>query len=703
MYEGVEPDTVFTGNAWAPLSIPGYASITFKQACMGQPVHGLHFSNNVLNTLDFPAPYTYALDNRFSTLQSIPATDPTDPNEFAWDGVTLVPKRPRVAVDSIASGYLCGSNTLIRVPGVLPRIPTAFDIANKISWKDYALRSTPRGFVLGMELGKNGFLFTTGVGKTFWIMFIGSTGDQYTSRKLRFTVTRFGVCGLPSPSYFLDYDTGIKDFESGGLINRQIVGDNYSVLFSMKICDVAINGTKCVLGMYIPNPGGSDDDGVNQLSSWCVSYAECSFSLVDGIVQMSGRIARQYKNNNSPDANSCVTGDGAIVRPGTLRRPDSADNVVSQIFVGLIVEDNQVFFGGGATSDTTIFDGTIRIGKATFTEGVGNGGDANVSKAVSFGQDVGQYRIISSGTSYDIRQMRTISMCYDKNDKLVPITVSSTKVDNVLIETTKSCSFQGTGRHVRKLNQTYYNSLDNSYAPNGDFCEGGDGTATAIVVTEREAYYRKCIELRVDGYLVDYIEVENIYPQTATTTTLTYGYVTTSPGASLQLISKISEVRESKPPEPIINNFTPALPGIVGPLNYIGSYAEVKQAGGSGFIRNTAIPDINSPLAGLQFFIRLESNKLVSANVGDAGYSFGVTELQASDSFKYYVETLAAGDHIKRTVWNCYEGAKAVSNVPGHGQQNNPIFNVSAAAYHCAFNVETKQSVINGIQPYTFI
>lgn len=697
--EGVEPDTNFQNNAWKSLSIPGYASTTFRQACIGVPVHGLHYGKYVLNSLDFPAAYTYTLDARFSTLVVVPPSNPPTAADFAWDGEKLVPKRERVMVDSIAGGYLCGSTTLIRVPGTQPRTPTQYDIDNALAWKDYALRSTNSGFVLGMELGKGGFIFTTGVGKTFWITFAGSTGSKDVTRKIQFNVVRFGVVGLPSVPYQIEYDTGKKDFQAGGLINANIVGLNYDVPFALRLCDIAKNGTKCALGAHIQHPV-ADDDGVNQRGSWCVSFAECSFSLGgDDKVTVAGRIVQTYRGDDVATGNSYVTEAGALVRPGTLRRYKELDSVdVDRLVVGGILEDTQVYFGS-EPEGKVIFTGTLTTGYAlVHPDGSSSGDNVSLANAV-LPQGVGQSRRVGNGTSYDIREMRTIHMCYDKDEKLVPITISYTSVDNVQIETTTSVSSSGSGTHKRTLGQTSHVPPD-SYGPFGSFVEQSmsSGEASVTVVVERESYTRKCIELRVDGVLVDYFQVEQAMPQRKTTYTKTYGYY----GGTATQISDVSDV-DNTPPQTPNNAYSPTLPGIAGPLNFVGVYEQVKQAGGiAGHIRNTPV-DISDPRAKLRFFVRLESNKLVSAIVGDSGYSVGVDAVNAAETYQYFTEYLSTGKHIKRTVWNCYTGEPAENNVTGHGNPANPAFNVYASEYHSAFNVETRQCVIGGSQPYAFL
>lgn len=697
--EGVEPDTNFKDNAWKPLSIPGYASTTFRQACIGVPVHGLHYGKYVLNTLDFPAPYTYQLDARFSTLVVVPPSDPPTAADLAWDGEKLVPKRQRVMVDSIAGGYLCGSTTLIRVPGTQTRIPTQYDIDNALAWKDYALRSTQQGFVLGMELGKGGFLFTTGVGKTFWITYAGSTGSRDVNRKIQFNVVRFGVVGLPSASYQIEYDTGRKDFQAGGLINADIVGQNDAVPFALRLCDIAKNGLKCVLGAHIQHPV-ADDDGVNQRGSWCVSFAECAFSLgSDDKVSVAGRIVQTYRGDSTADGNSYVTDAGVLARAGTMRRYKELDGVdVDQLVVGGIMEDTQVYFGS-EPDGKVIYTGTLTTGLAlVHPDGSVSGDDVRLENSV-VPQGVGQSRRVGNGTSYDIREMRTIHMCYDKDDQLVPITVSYTSVDNVLIETTTSATASGSGAHARTVGQTVYQP-PNHYGPYASFVEQSmsSGEASVTVVIEREQYTRKCIELRVAGKLVDYFQVEHTLPQRKTTFTKKYGY---SGGVATQISDE--SVIDNNPPQTASNSYSPTLPGVAGPLNFAGVYEQVKQAGGiAGHIRNTPV-DISYPLAKLRFFVRLESNKLVSAMVGDSGYSVGVDGVNAADTYQYFTEFLSTGKHLKRTVWNCFTGALAENNVAGHGEDANPAFNVPASDYHSAFNVETGQCVIGGSQPYAFM
>jgi len=687
MYEGVEPDTDFTGSSWAALSIPGYASITFRQACIGKPVHGLHFGNFVLNTLDFAGPATIELTERFSTL-TISSFDPTD---VAWDGVKLVQQKERIKVSSIATGYLCGSATIIQVPGTLPRVPTSQDKAAFICWKDYALRSTQRGFVLGMELGKGGFIFTTGVGKTFWITQVGTTGSPTLNRKIHFNVVRFGVFGLPSEEYQIDYDTGVKDYTANSLITAEIVGLNYSVPFGLRLCDVAKNGVKCVLGMHIISPLSGDDDGVNQVGSWCVSFAECSFSLSGfGTVTVTGRIVQTYKGTNVREGNSFVSGNQAITMPGQLRKDSLMDGLPDLMYVGAYGEDSSGPYEKTEFGDD-IIPGVMRVGLGFISQpDYVSTGDQNIAVGlIEFPQKIGHSRRIGPSAD-DIQFMRTIHMCYDSSDVLVPITVSYTQISDGLIETTLSANTFGSGRYT--------------YTRGSSRLKEGTGNGGFTVVTGREQYSRKCIELRVKGILVDFFQVEHALPLQKTTHTGSYGFSGEEGSVLLGLIGDPTSVTDPSPDPLTVNTYSPALPGIAGPINYAGGYLPVKQAGGSaGIIRNTSVADVDAPFAKLRFFVRLESNKLVSATFANSGYSAGVIELPASETYSYFVETLAIGNNLRKTTWNCYTGAKAVNNVPGHGKADNPIFNEPAGNYHSAYHPVTGQCVINGVRPYAFI
>lgn len=688
----------FGTNAWVSVTNPDYGPIKQKYAAFGKSIHGVHHGNYVTNTLDFGSPIQYNMAGRFNTGVTIPNPTPTN-NDYAWNGNARVRRYAHQHIDSIASGYLAGSVRMFKIPGVPVRTPTDDDIANKRAWKNYSLISTHDNYIHGTKLGKNHGVFGLTPGNCFNIAFVGSTGSASVSRKFIFNVQRIGQFGVPAESYNVEWNSGSVDRSASAIITAAVGGAAVNFNYGFKILDWNSSGSKCILAGFIHNSNAIEDDGVNQLHTWPFAYVEFSFSIdADNKIVVSGSAIQRYLSTASANGNSHVVGAGAITLPGQLRKYDRIDGTVTPVQIGVDVKDTQVYQGPAhpAAGGVTIFEGTIDYQRIASTAG------KNIYNLSTIAQDVGQARFVSNGTGSDVRVMRTIHMCYNASDTLVPVTMSFTAIMDPLVEVTKSINFAGQGSHTRDISGSVYNG-NGLYTPYVRFVDSGSGTTTCTYVLQREKYSRKCIELRVGGTLVDYIQVEHTTPTVQTTYTIEVGYSAPGTGARTYGILSNTAVEDTTSVQSE-NACVPAESAIAGPLNWLGGYDALRQAGSiTDFIRNTSVPD-NQLLSRLRPFARVESNKLVSFNLGDDTVSVSSEDALAAGNWYFQQNFLLSGNHVRRTVYDAFNGRVALNNVAGFGNNDNPARNIPASDYHCTLNpIPGGESIINHNAPITIV
>lgn len=635
----------------------------------------MHHGSKVLNTRDFGTPHEYNMAGRFNA--------------------------PHAPTDSIASGYLAGSARVFKLPEVPLRTATEDDIANHRAWKNYSVISTQFNYLHGMLLGKNHGIVGT-IGNCFDIAFVGSTGSTTVARKFNFEVRKIGKFGV-DPSVTAIQWTSAADRAAGSVISDQMMvalGNSNQFQFGFRILDWNSTGTKCIMAAYIQNEGAQDDDGTNQMHAWPFGFIEFTFSLSAGnVVSVSGTVVQRYLGTSSAAGNSFVSGAGAIILPGRMRKYSGQDGAVTPVSIGVAVTDSQVWSGPPSQAGgQIIFEGTIAY--ARLPAGTPPAGTQWVQR-FTIPQDVGQARFVSGNTGTEQRMMRTLHMCYDKADALATVTMSYTRIVDPLVEVTKSLSITGTGNHTRKSPQAIYQGMDANgnhlWGAYATFVDSGSGTTTCTYVVQQERYTRNCLELRVNGELVDYLQVEHSTPTIETTRTIVVGYGTT--------VNVLSTETTENTSVPAMDEFSPPEGAIAGPLNWLGGYEPLRQAGSSAeHIRNTPVP-LEQNLARLRPFARLETNKMVSFNLGDDDVSVAKEGVKATSSWEFYVNPLLVGNHVRRTVWDIHNGRKALNNVTGFGAGENPARDISGLHYHCTLNPISPdaESVINSPFPVTIV
>lgn len=706
-YESAIPDTNFndrvgtiTNSNWAPLENKKY-----EKSAFGVGLHGLNYQNLVTNFKDFNGTKIYT-GYKFLSWQPNPGYVAK-----AWNGTSYQPVAPRIPMTQI-SGYRCGDFRILKVPvftGERAGDSLEKDKLLNVAWKDYACVSGNYNMLHGMELGKHSWVCSFGVGRTFKIRLKGTNSNGGT-RKIYFEYVPYGIFSGTYNMQDLTYDSNTVDFQNASsLLTNQCPT---SAAYVATILDVSSTGQKVLIAITAQDNDVEidkfDNDGINYINSYPFAIVEIVFIQSGELLKLSANVIGNYRTTASYTGGSimCAPNYTSLGKEetsigylfwGSPQSPSSYSNIP---YTQLNLE-----FEADATGYTTYppagVSHNVRIGVSQRiaknqtpnyeSSATGYLGQDQVSGsfAVGFWCEPGSWYF----TSYPTVQYNAelFHACYDKDDKIVRWWFGIRKM---------------TGGTRVKNDVTFSGGMSHQVmTPNTNKTGNVANAHGSCNITIKETRLQGGVEL--DYFLMcdnKIINSTNFFDYTGATETIitrkydyNYGY---TPGTQTYNIQQIVSS------DPTVTNpgsgkkFTPEIPGTnVVSFWGLSSLLPVK----SGPIMDGYyVTDV--PITGctqIVPFANIESNKLISFNIGLKDYSMQRVKTY-SGKYGLFLNRVVQGIHAYRAIYNMMDGSLIEANVEGF-EKENPRFFASIYDRYSAYNYETGEVVIDMPDPVSWI
>lgn len=662
------PNSAFTSGI-AQISGGAFSGKYYQTVAFGQPVHGLNIGGLVINNKDFVSPVNYAVSFRIRSDQTEKA--------LAGDVLTNIDMyQKKLQID----GFRCGDINVLRVPDFTATrngdATTAdFDRSNHLSWKPYALLSGRQHFAFGKPLGKNAWLCSFGVGRTYRVEFLSSNLSPNQSRLFTFRVTQYGVFGIPVTVQDITYDSKIKDYvgTTSSDILTSIIFPNLRGTEAWRFEDASTNGQKALIAGYYHSSAGFEDDGVNDATTSPVVWLEFTFTQPGGTeLQITHRVVRNFTQLNADSGYNIIEN---VPITSAMAGPPELEHKPPMRLISL--NSLKTTPGDGGSTTTTAWrvfefneDGALTI----LQEGLPDG---------SFG---GDYSVLTPKPGYWEGTVvggnaikRVIHICYNQ--------------DGLLVEA-KSTYETVSGNILEVISATYSGSLSVSVSlgENNQPVYTGSGSMTSVIVKERYFYRRTSFGLLVGGIEVAKLSTEIGGDKTRETSTVIRNWDGT----------KSSTVTNTAQPEQYSN--TPQLPvSNISPSIGMG-FSTLNSRQTASYFRAHSEP-LEEPGGKVWPFIRVESNTIVSFNIGRGGYSMGVDAQGGGVNGQFVITypVLAVGKHLYRRVYNMYKGADQGNTDNEFGQTANPAYEIDGAKFYCTYNPATEESILNAEDACVFV
>ena len=663
------PETNFV-NGTGTISGGKFAGQSYRVSAAGQPVHGLNIGGLVVNKTDFGTPLSYAVSFRVGTGNT----------EKAWNGAVWQSIEQYRKITQI-EGFRCGDVNLLRVPGFTAvRSPasetTSFDQAHFLAWKNYALLSGRDKFTFGKALGKNSWLCSFGVGRTFRVQFLGSATPPNGTRIFSFRVIQYGVFGVPVAFQDISYDSKVKDYigTASSDILTSIIPANLRGTEAWRIEDFNETGQKMLLSAYYKSTSEAsfEDDGINDATTSPVVWLEFTFTQPADVLQVTHRVVRNFTQATTDTGYN-------IVHNSTVSAAQGGP-------VGKQHKPNMRINYQGSRLNTPGTYPTISTSLMTwYVVSYDENGTSTVVQQGAGGSNWGSYGALSPVPGYwegtltggsDVR--RVVHICYNQNGLLVECKTRYEFVSSNVTETV-SADFTGTA-----TSRSYYS---------GDEVMGeGTGGITSVIAKDTYLYRRAAFSLLVQNVEVASFKTEIGGTKTRRTTTTTRAWDGTV----------TSEVTDTAKPDSYTSS--PVLPvSDISPSIGMG-FSNFNSRQTTSFFRANSEP-LDEPGGKVWPFIRIETNKIVSFNIGRAGYSMGVSEQAGgvNGQFPIAYTELAAGKHLYRAVHNLYTNAPLHNTDAEFGRTQNPDYEVEGGKFYCTYNPASGEAVVNGENPVVYV
>lgn len=631
----------------------------YQVAAIGKPIHGLNINGVLENTNDFSSPVIYTGVTYSTIIHGI--------TKKAWRGDKYVNYSQKFLTEQI-SAFRCGDCNTIRVPDFQAvRNESTLDVERNLKWKDYALICSREQYAFGYALGADSWLCTFGVGRTYRIKFLSSTGSGSVTRKFNFTVYKFGRFGDDHlTAYNVSIDTGIKDYLRSS-VNSILPGEIVSNLRGneqWRVGDYTSNGQKVLIQAYIPSNIGIEDDGVNDVCSAPLAWLEFTFSESADELNVAYIVKGNFSENL---VNSIKT----IKADFNLFKTSGRSTFGTAFSGSSTIVDPQNYTESYAP---VVFSGVQYNSYIGSIEPIsGNPIGNRISTIASTNGEIGKFWGSSGGVA--IRQTRIIHMCYDNTDS---ITTASARYTRESIT------------NARRLGDFSISSSYTKTVTRGVVTISG--TAVATRTQETIASLKITLfELLVNDTSIDSFRVDISTDSTSVTTSTTIA----APESPIEPPTSVT----SNPVSSV--NVTP--PINVGPISVGGGYDII-----CGWQALVPFRDIGiepeEPGAWIMPFYRIDSNKIVSFNIARDGYSAVIETYPAgnNDQFPLRSPALVAGNHFLRTVYDMYNNRLLV-NTSAYGNNENPAVDIPGGNYFCTLNTATGEAVLNGAQMCAWI
>lgn len=699
------------GTSVVTATIPALGQVKYKVGAVGNPFHGLNIGGNIVNKYDFAESITYA-GVKFA--QKVTTGSNT---VQAWTGQSYITLFKPNLISQI-SGYRCGDVILHQVPGVqtISRDSNATESQVKAKWKTYALISGFSRYVHKAELGKNTFIYSAGVGRSYKIELTGVLNSGTV--KLVFKITRFGVFGYKFDSVNYTFDTGQTAYINGTGFFSSGTPTTIRGMEKIRVMDVNSDGSKALVAIYIPPRSPiPEDDGVSDLTSGMLAYAEVEFeeNAVNNLAKVKAfTVKRSFWNNATTGIYFGSTPSGSKYFINSLGRPNSYGgsdgSVIAWVGYGynttgsnltrvdtgiyaLLVQNTLPSFRPAEDTGSN----TYIVGSATIFNSYSNQNfmPTNVFFAIS---NIGIGRYVATNQNNGITK-RYIHACYNQSGTISEVYVQYT---SIAYDYTKCISADGSG------SGTYSTFVNSSGVP-----QVAHSGSFSFSYTHETGSYNMCMfELYCDGTLVDYMKTETISPASKFTKTqkwITYSVsngtqITIDTGTASNAARPLATITGDPTPDPTYN----AQPSELSGRKLIKSIGMAYDYLSTAYATKSYFKDIDktTEVFGERIwpFARIDTNKLVSFNIGNAGYSMTVSETPTdNNNVKLYTIGLNSDVHVKRTVFNVFTGALAVNTYNAWGVSSNPVAGLSGDNHYCSLNTATGECVINDNEPVVWV
>lgn len=699
------------GTSPITATIPGLGIVKYKVGAVGNPFHGLNIGGYIVNKYDFAETITY---NGVKFAQKVTTGSNT---VQAWTGQSYITLFKPNLISQI-SGYRCGDVILHQVPGVqaISRDSNATEAQVKAKWKTYALISGFSRYVHKAELGKNTFIYSAGVGRAYKIELTGVLNSGTV--KLVFKVTRFGVFGYKFDSVNYTFDTGQTAYINGTVFFSSGTPTTIRGMEKIRVMDVNSNGSKALVAVYIqPRSPIPEDDGVSDLTSGMLAYAEVEFeeNTVNNLAKVKTfTTKRNFTNNNTTGIYFGSNPTGSKYFINSLGRPNSyggsdgsviawvgygynttgqnITRVDTGIYALLVQNALPNFRPAEDTGSSYYITGSATLFNSYSTQ---NFMPTNVFFAIS---NIGIGRYVATNQNNSITK-RYIHACYNQSGTISEVYVQYT---NIGFNYTRCLDAQGSG------SGTYSAAAQ----PDSSTQTNHSGSFSMSYTHETGSYALSMFEMYKDNQQIDFLKSEVITPATKYTKTQQWITYSVTNGTAITIDTGAAS-NAARPLATTVGDTTPNPSYVAQPAELAGkkiipsigmAYDYFANAYGTkSFYRDLDVL-LDDYGGKIWPFARVETNKIVSFNIGRAGYSMVVSETPTDNTgVKLYTTALSSGNHMRKTVYNVYTGALATNSYSGWGLSSNPASEIRGDLHYCSFNPATGESVINELNPVVWV
>lgn len=656
------PDTAFT-NGTGTIGKGQYIGQKYTTSAAGQPIHGLNINNVVLNTIDFGAPVEYVVSFRV----------PTAGTEKAWDGVEWRAIGKYTPSPQI-TGFRSGDVNLFCVPGFnAVRTASTIDTTNKLAWKSYALISGRDRYTFGKPLKRDSWLCSFGVGRTYKITFLGSTGSTAANRTFSFIAKLYGQFGAASKPVQVFGVEGPRDYQGNTDADILPTGmlPNLRTCEKWRVEDFTTNGQRAIVSAYIPpNIAGVEfeDDGVSDVCSAPVAWLQFTFTEDGDDLKVAYEVLANYQENTSAKSIGYTTllpvlpdmsAPSKYTRVGIIAAPIPANATPDYIEVYTPYKLTYFDYGSGFPQNIEYIEGNI------------DGGTRRGTPASLIGE-IGKYYGGSPGNR--IKRTRLVHVCYDATDTICIASVSYMRYRHNDLK--KLISLTGHSDYYRMPRAN-------------PLVVGGAAYADYEIETTPE-YDLFDFTLLVNGASVGSFKVES-----KKDSYIDKGRTYMASAGELPPPS-----RESLPPEtkqtvsPVTSHGALSIGGAPDPV--CGWQIDNP-------FRDTGVGD-DHPDAWIRPFVRVDANKVVSFVIAREGFSAAFEKKPAGNNALYPLVTpsLLSGNHFYKATYDMYNKRMLV-NTSAHGNAANPAMDIAGSKYVCTLNPATGEAVLNGESVCTWV
>lgn len=706
------------GTASNIVTVPGLGIVKYKVGAVGNPFHGLNVGGYIVNRFDYGQGVGYTgVQFAQKVTTGINTID-------TWTGDKYI-KIYKPNLISQIQGYRCGDVVKHQVPGVqsITRTGNATDEQVKAKWKNYALISGFSKYVHKAELGKNCWIYSAGVGRSYVIELVNALSTT-GNLKLNFKITRFGVFGYKQHSETYTYDTGSAPYLSATALYSSSTFPTIRGMEKMRVMDVSSDGSKALLSVYIPPRSPiPEDNGVDDLTSGILAYCEIVMeeNSTNNLAKVKTfTVKRNFTNNATTGiyygytpnifasidskyfSNSLGKPNNYGGSPGSIyawvgfgyNTTGSGTNKTENGIYGLLIQNATPTVRPAGDAETTSY----LVGSASMFSSYTNANliYSNAFYAVSTIAK-GRYEATNAN---NVVTTRYIHACYDAADAISEVYVQYT---NIAFDYTKCIDANGSG------SGTYSTAVQ----PDGSTQASHSGSFSVSYTFETGKYALNMFQLFQGNNLIDELRAEVVTPASKYTRTQQWVTYTTSSGTSITIDTGAAS-NAARPLATTAGEATPnpqyhALPAQLTGKSIIPSIGMAYDYFANAYATKSYYRDLDVGLEDfggkIWPFVRVETNKLVSFNIANAGYSHTVSELPTdNNNVKIFSNEVNSGQHVRKTIYNMYTKALATNTYPTiWGTGANPAINISGDNHFCSFNPATGESVINANYPVVWV